>query len=135
LEQDEPELCDMFWKFLEHPAKLICRHPVSTGGEFGADARPPRHPVKTGTQAQPLGRKRVLLSKVPRGSVTYGIFGGYGGITIFYGPCTEPLPARGSLIAKFDPECMDDLVKAGNYVWNSQYLAHTPVIMLARRKQ
>jgi hypothetical protein len=131
---DEPELCELLWKTLEQPLKLFCRHPVSTGCEFGAEPRPPKHPVKTGTQAQPLGRKKWLLSKVAPGSITYGIFGGYGGISIFYGPCTEPLPTRGPVVAKVDQKNMDVLVRAGKYVWNAQYLTHTPVIMFARRK-
>jgi len=134
LEQDEPELCEILWNSLDKPLKMFCRHPVSTGCEFGGEGRPPVHPVRTGTQAQPLGRKRWLLSKVPIGGVTYGIFGGYGGITLYYGPCTEPLPARGSVVARTIPDDMSDLVRAGKYVWNAQYLTHQPVIMITRRK-
>jgi len=135
LEEDEPELCEMLWKNLENPLKTFCRHPTSTGCEFGAEGRPPKHPVKSGTQAQPLGRKQWLLTRIQPGSVTYAIFGGYGGISVFYGPCTEPLPARGSLVAKVREEDMDDLVKAGKAVWNAQYMTHRPMIMIARRRK
>ena len=133
LEGQEPELCEILWKVLESPQKLFCRHPVSTGCEFGADGRPPRHPVKTGTQAQPLGRKVKMYSSTEPGSVAYGIFGGYGGITIVYGPCTEPLPTRGAVVARIEQQQMDNLVKGGKYVWNAQYLTHIPAIMIARR--
>lgn len=134
LEGDEPELCETLWKNLEGPLKMFCRHPVSTGYEFSAEGRPPRHPVKSGTQAVPLGRKQWLMTRIKPGSILYAIFGGYGGISVFYGPCTEPLPARGSVVGKVDEEDMDDLVKAGRAVWNAQYITHKPVIMEVRRK-
>lgn len=135
LEEEEPELCDILWKKLETPLKLFCRHPVSTGYEFSAESRPPRHPVKSGTQAQPLGRKQWLLTRINPGSVVYAIFGGYGGISLFYGPCTEPLPARGSIVAKVHGEDMDNLVKAGKAVWNAQYMTHRPMTMIVSRKE
>jgi len=133
LEDEEPELCGMLWKNLETPLKMFCRHPVSTGEEFSGEGRPPRHPVKSGTQAQPLGRRQWLLTRIPPGSVVYAIFGGYGGMSLFYGPCTEPLPARGSVVGKVDPEDMGNLMKAGKSVWNAQYMTHRPMIMVARR--
>lgn len=135
LEEDEPELCDALWKNLEKPLKMFCRHPVSTGEEFSGEGRPPRHPVRSGTQAQPLGRKQWLMTRIEPGSVVYAIFGGYGGLSLFYGPCTEPLPARGSVVAKVDGDDMDDLVRAGRAVWNAQYMTHRPMIMIAGRKE
>jgi len=133
LEEDEPELCDTLWKSLETPLKLFCRHPVSTGYEFSGEGRPPRYPVKTGTQAAPIGRKQWLLSRIEPGMVYYKIFGGYGGISLCYGLCTEPLPAGGSVVAKVDEKDMKDLVEAGKAVWNTQYMTHRPMIMIARR--
>lgn len=135
LEEGEPEICDLLWKNLENPLKLICRHPLSTGCEYGAEIRPPRHPVKGGSYTKPLGRKEWLLSRVEPGSVLYAVFGGYGGISLFYGQCNEPVPARGALVAKVDEEDMADFVRAGEAVWNAQYMTHRPVIMIARRKQ
>jgi hypothetical protein len=135
LEQDEPEMCGELWNNLKNPLKMVCRHTVSTGRSYGAESRPPKHPVKTGTQAQPLGRKRVLLSKAPPGSIGYSISGGYGGINLCYGPCTEPLPATGPVVATVESGGLDDFVRAGNYVWNAQYMTHTPAIMIARRKE
>jgi len=134
LENDEPELCEILWKNLEKPLKMICRHPVSTGEEFSGEGRPPRHPVQSGTQAVPLGRKQWLLSGIKPGSVVYAIFGGYGGISVFYGPCTEPLPARGSVVGKVAEADMEKLKKTGKAVWKAQYITHRPMIMMARRK-
>jgi hypothetical protein len=134
LEEDEPELCATLWSYLETPKKLICRHTLSTGCNFGCEGRPPRDPVKSGTQAQPLGRKHQLLTRVKPGSVSYAIFGGYGGVGLFYGPCTEPLPTRGAIVGNVNEEDMNELVRAGKAVWNSQYMTHRPMVMIARRR-
>lgn len=133
LEEEEPELCEILWENLESPLKLFCRHPVSTGEEFSGESRPPRHPVHSGTQTQPLGRKRWLFSRIPPGSVVYAIFGGYGGLSLVYGPCTEPLPARGSVVGKVVEEDIGNMLKAGRAVWNAQYITHRPFFMVARR--
>ena len=135
LEEDEPELCETLWENLETPLRMICRHPVSTGEEFSGEGRPPRNPVSSGTQAEPLGRKQWLLTRIEPGSVVYAIFGGYGGMSLFYGPCTEPLPARGSVVGKVDEGDMDNLLKAGRAVWNAQYMTHRPMIMVAGRRE
>jgi len=134
-EEDEPELCNDLWKRLETPLKMFCRHPVSTGYEFSAEARPPRHPVETGTQAAPIGRKRWLFTKIEPGMVIYSIVGGYGGISVCYGPCTEPLPARSSVTAEVDEKDMSNLVKAGRAVWNAQYVTHRPMVLIVRREE
>ncbi len=133
LEEEEPELCKILWENLENPMKLFCRHPVSTGEEFSGGSRPPRHPVQSGTQAQPLGRKQWLFTRIPPGSIVYAIFGGYGGLGLIYGPCTEPLPARGSVVGKVVEEDLGDMLKAGKAVWNAQYRTHKPIFMVARR--
>ena len=133
LEEDEPELCEILWENLEEPLKLFCRHPVSTGEEFSGESRPPRHPVQTGTQAQPLGRKQWLFSRLKPGSIVYAIFGGYGGLSVIYGPCTEPLPARGGVVGKVVEEDWENMLKAGKAVWNAQYMTHKPIFMVARR--
>lgn len=133
LEEEEPELCEILWENLENPLKLFCRHPVSTGEEFSGESRPPRHPVQSGTQAQPLGRKRWLFSRIPPGSVVYAIFGGYGGLSLVYGPCTEPLSARGSVVGKVVEEDIGNMLKAGRAVWDAQYMTHRPIFMVARR--
>jgi len=134
LEEEEPELSDIFWKILETPLKTICQHTLSTGQLFSADGRPPRHSVKVGSQAAPIGRKRWLLTRLDPGMVTYSGYGGYGGIFVAYGPhITEPLPAAGSVVAKVDEEDLEDLMKAGMAVWNAQYMTHRLMIMIVRR--
>ena len=130
LETEEPELTELLWENLAKPLKLFCRHPVSTGEEFSAAARPPRHPVKTGTA---LGRTKRMFCEIPPGSINYSVHGGYGGLSCYYGPCTEPITVSGAVVAKVQPEDMPKLIKAGETVWNHYYILHTPITMTARR--
>lgn len=133
LDKEEPELCNMFWETLKTPLKMICSHTLSTGDNFDGIGRPPRHPVKIGTQVNPIGRKRWLLCQLEPGMVL--CTGSYS-IDVSYGPhITEPLPARGSVVAKVDPDCLDDLMKAGKIVWNAQYMTHHLVTMMVKREE
>jgi len=131
----EPELCQKFWEFLESPQRMFCRHPVSTGYEFSAEGRPPRHPADSGSQVRPIGRRAFLLSELEPGSVTYAIFGGYGGLSFCYGKCTEPLPSRGAVISLLRGLELEKLKRIGSSVMNAQIYTHTPVIMKASRKE
>jgi hypothetical protein len=133
-EENEPELCTTLWKKLESPIKLFCRHTLSTGCEFGCASRPPKHPVKSGTQAQPLATRKTLLSRLEPGNVVYSIAGGMGEIVFCYGPCTEPLPARGGVVARAIGKDLNELVKVGKAVWNAQYITHSLITVIARRK-
>ena len=130
LEKEEPELCDMLWERLEEPLKMFCRHPVSTGEEFSAEARPPRHPVRTGEN---VGRNRRMFCEISPGSINYSVVGGYGGLSCYYGPCSEPITVKGAVVAKVAQEDMLNLVKAGRAVWDAYYTKHEPIIMFARR--
>ena len=130
LEKEEPELTELLWENLENPLRLFCRHPVSTGEEFSAAARPPRHPVKTGTA---LGRNKRMFCEIPLGSVNYSVHGGYGGISLYYGPCTEPITVSGAVVAKIPENQFSQLRKAGETVWKHYYLLHTPIMMTAGR--
>jgi hypothetical protein len=133
LDEEEPELCDRFWKALEKPLKMICHHTLSTGQLFEAHGRPQIHPVEVGSQANPIGRKQWLLSKLDPGMLMYC---GKLEVDFAYGPhITEPLASSGSWIAKVDPDCLDDLMKAGKTVWNAQYMTHRLVTMTVRRKE
>jgi hypothetical protein len=131
LEEEEPELSQLLWDNLEHPLRLFCRHPVSTGEEFSAAARPPTHPVKTGVI---LGRTKRMFCEIPPGSINYSVHGGYGGLSCYYGPCTEPITVSGAVVAKVSEDQMPLLRKAGEAVWDHYYMKHTPIIMNARRK-
>ena len=130
LTEEEPELCQLLWENLKQPIKLFCRHPVSTGEEFSAAARPPRHPVKTGVN---LGRKKRMFCEITPGSINYSVHGGYGGLSCYYGPCTEPITVSGAIVAKVNEEEIPQLRKAGEAVWSHYYLKHTPITMIARR--
>ncbi len=130
LEELEPELCNVLWENLAEPVKMVCRHPVSSGQEFSAEARPPRHPVKSGLG---VGRNRYLYTTVPLGGVVYAVTGGFGGLSLYYGPCTEPLQIRGSVVAQVLAEDLPKAAKAGKAVWDSQALLHKPMVIVARR--
>lgn len=132
LEEEEPELCDLLWGNLEEPLKLFCRHPVSTGEEFSAAARPPRHPVKTGSV---MGRVKRMFSEIEPGSINYSVHGGYGGLSCYYGLCTEPITVSGAVVGKVSEDQMPDLIRAGRAVWNAYYMLHEPILMYARRHE
>jgi hypothetical protein len=129
-EEVEPELCETLWANLGEPVKMVCRHPVSSGQEFSAEARPPRHPVKSGLG---VGRKRYLYTTVPLGGVVYAVTGGFGGLSLYYGPCTEPLQIRGSVVAQVVPNDLAKAAKAGKAVWDAQALEHKPMVIVVRR--
>jgi len=132
-DKEEPEQCNAFWKVLKKPLKMACYNTLSTGHYFGADGRPPRHPVKTGSQATPIGRKALLLCQLDPGMVVYG--GGHS-IKVAYGPhITEPLQAPGPVVAKVDKECLGDLMKGGMSIWNAQYMTHCLATIIVRRKE
>lgn len=130
LDEEEPELCNLLWENLKNPMKLFCRHPVSTGQEFSAAARPPKHPVRTGVI---LGRNKRMFCEIPPGSINYSVHGGYGGLSCYYGPCTEPITVSGAVVGKVSSDKLQLLRKAGLEVWNHYYLKHTPITMIARR--
>ena len=129
-ELDEPELCEVLWKNLEQPVNMVCRHPVSSGEEFSAEARPPRHPVKSGMG---VGRRKWLYTTVPLGGVIYAVTGGFGGLSLYYGKCTEPLQIRGSLVALVSSDQHTEMKRAGKAVWDSQAFRHKPVVINVRR--
>jgi len=129
-EDMEPELCEVLWGNLENPTKMVCRHPVSSGQEFSAEARPPRHPVKSGLG---VGRNRYLYTTVPLGGVVYAVTGGFGGLSLYYGPCTEPLQIRGSVVARVIPGGLEKAAKVGRAVWDAQALEHKPMVIVVRR--
>ncbi|MFH2112708.1 MAG: hypothetical protein ABIJ47_15780 [Candidatus Bathyarchaeota archaeon] len=132
LEKEEPELCELLWNNLTEPLKMFCRHPVSTGEEFSAAARPPRHPVKTGDI---IGRHKRMFCDIEPGSINYSVHGGYGGLSCYYGPCTEPITVNGAVVARVPDDELPQLRKAGQAVWDHYYMRHTPITMTARRRE
>src|SRR5665647_2735997 len=96
--EEEPEMCKTVWDLLGQPMKMICHHTLSTGDYFHGCGRPPTHPVAIGSQATPLGKRRLLLSQLKPGSIVYS---GVHDIAIAYGTdMTEPLVARGPVVAR-----------------------------------
>lgn len=132
--EQEPVLCEILWNYLaSSPLRMACRHTLSTGEMFCGGERPPRNRVDTGTQANPLGRVKIKPNQIKPGSITYAVHGGYGGLSVWYGTSTETLFAPGCVIGKVSDDQTPDLIKAGKYVWEAQYLTHKLAIMNASR--
>lgn len=128
LDNEEPEVCEIFWNRLEHPVKTICRHTLSTGCAYNILPRPPVHPIQMGTQAQPLGRKRQMYSQLEPGNILYS-----GNISVIYGPCTEPLHTSGARVGMVRAQDLENFKRAGKMVWLAQYKSHTPTTVTVRR--
>ena len=131
--QQEPVLCEILWNNVASKLKMACRHTLSTGEMFCGGERPPRNRVDTGTQANPLGRVKIKPNQIEPGTITYSVHGGYGGLSVWYGRSTETLFAPGCIIGRVKENQMRDLIKAGKYVWDAQYITHRLAIMNAKR--
>jgi len=132
-DNEEPKICQVLWKTLEQPIRMICHHTLSTGDYFQACGRPPRHPVSIGSQATPIGRQRCLLCRLKPGSIIYA--GGHE-IAVVYGrTITEPLMARGPIVAQIPAENLGDIWNVGRIIWNAQYITHELVIITLRREE
>jgi hypothetical protein len=130
--KEEPEMCQTVWDLLGQPMKMICHHTLSTGDYFHGCGRPPKHPIAIGSQAAPLGKKRLLLSQLKLGSIVYS--GGHD-IAIAYGPdLTEPLVARGPVVARVSNDFLGELYEAGRGVWNAQFITHQLQTITLKRK-
>lgn len=126
----EPELCELLWNKL--PLTSCPVHTLSTGDFFISRCRPPREAQSLGTQDNPLGRHSTYLCNREAGDI------GFTGLDFWvnYGPnVTEPMPGSGAIVAKVDPECMDDFFKAGKLVWNNQKSVHKALRMVVERKE
>ena len=59
-EETEPEMCEILWNTIkDQPLRMACMHTMSTGHFFDAKIRPSASPVKSGTQANPVGRSAI----------------------------------------------------------------------------
>lgn len=133
MSEQEPVLSEILWNNIASPLKMACRHTLSTGEMFCGGERPPRNRVNTGTQATPLGRVKIKPNQIEPGCITYSVHGGYGGLSVWYGGSTETLFAPGCVIGKVETSQLGELIKAGKYVWDAQYLTHRLAIMYASR--
>jgi hypothetical protein len=130
--EEEPEMCQTVWDLLGQPMKMICHHTLSTGDYFHGCGRPPKRPVAIGSQATPLGKRRLLLSQLKPGSIVYS--GGHD-IAIAYGPdMTEPLVARGPVVARVSEDLLGELYEAGRKIWNAQFITHQLQTITLKRK-
>jgi hypothetical protein len=130
---EEPEMCQTLWNVVGHPMRMICHHTLSTGDYFHGCGRPPKHPVATGSQATPLGRQRLLLSQLKPGSIVYS--GGHD-IAIAYGPdLTEPLVARGPVVARVAQEFRGALYEMGRAIWHAQCITHQLQTITLKRQE
>jgi hypothetical protein len=130
--KEEPEMCQTLWDLLGQPMKMICHHTLSTGDFFHGCGRPPKHPIAIGSQATPLGKKRLLLSQLKPGSIVY--MGGHD-IAIAYGAdMTEPLVARGPVVARVPKAFLEELYEAGRKIWNAQFITHQLQTITLKRK-
>lgn len=136
LEKEEPELCDVFWNDLEVPLKMICGHTLSTGNMAEGFARPSKEPVKAGTQANPVGRKQWMLSRLEPGMIIYDPARS---IHFCYGkteaPITEPLLASSAVVAKVDEKDLDKCTELCEKIWDSQFNTHCLETITVRRKE
>ena len=74
-----------------------------------------------------------MFSEIKPGSINYSVHGGYGGLSCYYGPCTEPITVSGAVVGKVSEGEMPELIKAGMAVWNAYYMLHEPILMYAWR--
>lgn len=129
LEAEEPELCESLWEFAEDPEPLICHNTLSTGFSFPAFRRPSRSPNTETHLANPVGRHKVGYTSLKAGDLLWSGTKLY----VVYGFCTEPSIA-GAVTARVDEEYMDELIKAGEDVWNYTYLYHKLAVLKVKRE-
>lgn len=126
LEGLDQNITKMVSDLLREPRRMTTDHTLSTGDYIIARGRPPVNPVQLGSQAAPLG-KTEMLCRLKAGDI---LFPGGNDLHFAYGPDnTEPLMARGPVIAKVDDQCLGDFYRAGRLIWEAQYRLHEVVII------
>ncbi|CAH1668783.1 hypothetical protein [Chelatococcus asaccharovorans] len=126
------DVIDTFLAATEQPLRMAVDHTMSTGDYFLSRGRPPRHPVQAGSQATPFGGVPVLLSRLKAGDVLYS---GGNDMSFAYGPhITEPLVARGPVLARVPVEQLDAFWTFGRDVWEASYRKHELSIITVVRK-
>jgi hypothetical protein len=74
-----------------------------------------------------------MFCEIDPGNINYSVHGGYGGLSCYYGPCTEPITVKGAVVAKVANEDIASLKRAVEAVWNAYYITHRPITMVVRR--
>jgi len=129
LEEEEPELCESLWDFIEEEQHFICHNTLSTGYSFAAFPRPTRSPNTDSHLANPIGRNKIGYTKLKCGDLIWSGSKLY----VVYGTCTEPSIA-GAVTAIVDSEELDALVAAGLNVWDHTYYYHKLAVLKVRRE-
>jgi len=117
LDEEEPEMCDLFWKHLKKPLKFYCHHTVSTGQVILGWRRSSLHPVKIGSQTKPIGRTLRKSTEMVPGMIQYtgaSMRFAYGGFN------TEPVTCAGPVIAIVEKDDLPFFKKAGEIAWDAQ---------------
>lgn len=130
LEQEEPELCDSLWRFVEREQGFICHNTLSTGYAFAAFPRPTRSPSTASHLANPVGRNKIGYTLLSAG----GLLWSGSKLYVPYGKCTEPSIA-GAITAKILPEHLNAFVEACHDVWNYTYFFHKVAVLKVRREE
>lgn len=129
LEDQEPELCESMWHFIEDEQSFICHNTLSTGYSFAAFPRPSRSPNTASHLANPIGRNKIGYTKLTCGDLIWSGSKLY----VVYGNCTEPSIA-GAITARVDDADLSALVAAGLNVWDYTYYYHKVAVLKVRRE-
>lgn len=130
LDKNEPHYAEVLWEALKTLPKMWSWHTTSSGDWFSSKPRTPPHPVATASQVMPIGKKRLMCDFEP-GMILYA---GAKGFSYCYGPdVTEPLPARGPIIAM--AQDLELFYQAGLHVWDAQYRTHKLITVTATGRE
>ncbi|AFT90456.1 hypothetical protein BUPH_04879 (plasmid) [Paraburkholderia phenoliruptrix BR3459a] len=122
----------MIDEMLRAPRRMVTDHTLSTGDYVIARGRPPVNPVRLGSQAFPLG-KTELLCRLKPGDILYP---GGNDLHLSYGPDnTEPLMARGPVVATVVEEDLEAFFRAGRLIWEAQYRHHKAFTITVSKRE
>ncbi len=125
-EAEEPECSrDLYEMLADGPVKMECYHTLSAGGFFSSYVRPSVEPIEAGSQGKAIGNHAPIIFDFEPGDISW-----LGRRLCFaYGPCSEPEPVGGPVIAKVRKEDLKGYIDACNDVWFHCYIYHKlPVI-------
>ena len=129
-EKEEPELSKaMLDQLAGGPVSCACYHTLSSGNFYIAFPRPPKHPIPSGNQVDVIGKENKMICDLEVGDISNAGFNW----TFTWGFCSEAVPIGGPVVAKVDPEYMDDFLKASRDVWYHDYLYHKLAVLTVEK--
>lgn len=131
LDQDNPELADEMWDFIEKPQKCYTHHTISTGGDIVFKPLPPYEPVKIGNQSNPRGKAIPFFTDMKPGQINWR--GSSWGVV--YDKCTEPMTSSGPVLIEILPECMEEFYNGCYDLWHQTSLYHNVGLATVSRKE